>query len=108
MTTAQKIIKYLAIAFAIFLIIAIISLIMFGVYALSGVLGLKDNSKINVSGNMQTVDFGSISTNSIKTMIGWHYKLFREAEKQGRLRSIINTVRNLFFGFYKKHKYVVR
>ena len=51
---------------------------------------------------------GSISTNSIKTMIGWHYKLFREAEKQGRLRSIINTGRNLFFGFYKKHKYVVR
>lgn len=67
MTTAQKIIKYLAIAFAIFLIIAIISLIMFGVYALSGVLGLKDNSKINVSGNMQTVDFGSISTNSINS-----------------------------------------
>lgn len=51
---------------------------------------------------------GSISTNSIKTMIGWHYKLFREAEEQGRIRSIINTGRNLFFGFYKKHKYVVR
>lgn len=51
---------------------------------------------------------GSISTNRIKTMIGWHYKLFREAEEQGRIRSIINTGRNLFFGFYKKHKYVVR
>ena len=51
---------------------------------------------------------GSISTNSIKAMIGWHYKLFREAEEQSRIRSIINTVRNLFFGFYKKHKYVVR
>ena len=59
MTTAQKIIKYLAIAFAIFLIVSIISLILFGVYALSGVLGLKDNSKIDVSSNMQTVDIGN-------------------------------------------------
>ena len=59
MTTAQKIMKYLAIAFAIFLIVSIISLILFGVYALSGVLGLKDNSKIDVSSNMQTVDIGN-------------------------------------------------
>lgn len=59
MTTAQKIIKYLAIAFAIFLIVSIISLILFGVYALSGVLGLKANSKIDVSSNMQTVDIGN-------------------------------------------------
>lgn len=62
MTTAQKIIKYFAIAFAIFLIVSIISLILFGVYALSGVLGLKDNSKIDISGNMQTVDFGSTTS----------------------------------------------
>lgn len=58
MTTVQKIIKYFAIAFAIFLIVSIISLILFGVYALSGFLGLKDNSKINVSSNMQTVNIG--------------------------------------------------
>lgn len=51
---------------------------------------------------------GSISTHSIKTMIGWHYRLFREAEKQGTVQSIINTGRNLIFGFYKKHKYVER
>lgn len=62
MTTAQKIIKYFAIAFAIFLIVSIISLILFGIYALSGVLGLKDNSKIDISGNMQTVDFGSVTS----------------------------------------------
>lgn len=49
---------------------------------------------------------GSVSTHSIKTMIGWHYKLFREAEKQGTVRSIVNTGRNLVFGFYKKKKYV--
>ena len=49
---------------------------------------------------------GSVSTHSIKTMIGWHYKLFREAEKQSVVQSVVNTGRNLIFGFYKKHKYV--
>lgn len=49
---------------------------------------------------------GSVSTHSIKTMIGWHYKLFRDAEKQGPVRSLINTGRNLVFGFYKKKRYV--
>lgn len=49
---------------------------------------------------------GSVSTHGIRTMIGWHYKLFREAEKQGIVRSLINTVRNLIFGFYKKKRYV--
>lgn len=49
---------------------------------------------------------GSVSSHSIKTMIGWHYKLFREAEKQGLARSILNTGRNLVFGVYKKKRYV--
>lgn len=51
---------------------------------------------------------GSVSTHSIKTMIGWHYKLFREAEKMGKFESLINTGRNLVFGFYKKKRYVER
>lgn len=41
MTTAQKIIKNLAIAFAIFLIVTIISSILSAILALSGVLGIK-------------------------------------------------------------------
>lgn len=45
---------------------------------------------------------GSVSTHSIKTMIGWHYKLFHEAEGQGVIKSVFNTGRNLMFGFYKK------
>ena len=49
---------------------------------------------------------GSISTHGIKTMIIWHYKLFREAERQSTIRSIINTGRNMVFGFYKKKAYV--
>lgn len=49
---------------------------------------------------------GSVSTHSIRTMIGWHYMLYHEAEKMGKLESLFNTGRNLLFGFYKKKKYV--
>ena len=49
---------------------------------------------------------GSVSSHSFTTMIGWHYKLFREAEKQGYLASFFNTVRNMTFGLYKKIVYV--
>ena len=49
---------------------------------------------------------GSVSTHSVKTMIRWHYKLFKEAEQIGTTRSVINTIRNMIFGFYKKQRYV--
>ena len=49
---------------------------------------------------------GSVSTHSIKTMIGWHYKLYHEAEHMGKIESLFNTGRNLIFGFYKKKRYV--
>ncbi len=51
---------------------------------------------------------GSVSNHSIKTMIGWHYKLFHEAEGQGIIASLFNTSRNMLFGFYKKKRYVKR
>ena len=51
---------------------------------------------------------GSISTNSIKTMIGWHYKLYREAEDYDIIRSVLGTLRNVVFGIYKKMRYVVK
>ena len=49
---------------------------------------------------------GSISSHSIKTMIAWHYRLFRIAEHQSRIHSALDTLRNLFFGYYKKKRYV--
>ena len=49
---------------------------------------------------------GSVSTHSILTMIVWHYRLFREAEGQNAASAILNTGRNLVFGFYKKKRYV--
>ena len=49
---------------------------------------------------------GSVSTHGISTMIKWHYKLFREAEKMGVVSSLWHTGVNLVCGFYKKKKYV--
>lgn len=43
MTSIQKVIKYLAIAFAIFLTVTIISAILEAIYSLSGILGIKSN-----------------------------------------------------------------
>ena len=49
---------------------------------------------------------GSVSSHGISTMIKWHYKLFREAEKMGVVSSLWHTGVNLVCGFYKKLKYV--
>ena len=49
---------------------------------------------------------GSVSSHSIKTMIKWHYKLFRDAEKMRALSSLWHTGVNLVCGFYKKLNYV--
>ena len=49
---------------------------------------------------------GSVSSHSIRTLIGWHYKLYREAEEQNGIVSVFNTLRNMFFGFYKKIRFV--
>lgn len=46
MTTAQRVIKYLAIALAIFIILNIISMIVFGIYIFADILGLRDGNKI--------------------------------------------------------------
>lgn len=48
---------------------------------------------------------GSVSTQNLATMIKWHYILFREAEKQGIIKSLFNTGKNMIFGYYKRKKY---
>ena len=61
MTTAQKVIKYLALSFAIFLIVTIISGILGALYALSGVLGLQKKDKTikdeTIKGEMSMINF---------------------------------------------------
>lgn len=50
----------------------------------------------------------SISRHGIKTMIGWHYKLWHEAQGKNAVVSFWYTGWNLFFGFLKKKRYVMR
>ena len=49
---------------------------------------------------------GSISTHGYKELIKWHYRLFRVAEKENAMLSLVNTIRNMMFGLYKKKRYV--
>lgn len=65
MTTIQKIIKYFAVAFAVFLIVTIISAILSGGYALLSAFGLIHTNK-----NIVTEDFKVISSeiNEISTL----------------------------------------
>lgn len=51
---------------------------------------------------------GSVSTHGIMTMIGWHYKLFHDAEEEDAIESIFNTGRNMIWGAYKKKRYVLK
>ena len=65
MTSMQKVIKYLAIAFAIFLTVTIISAITAAVFALSGILGLKNEIEQSINSEMITTD---LENNDIKTL----------------------------------------
>ena len=49
---------------------------------------------------------GSISNHGYRTLVKWHYKLFKEAEGMNFVLAAINTCRNLFFGCIKKIAYV--
>lgn len=49
---------------------------------------------------------GSISNVSIKHLLKAHYILFRVSEKKNRFVSFFQVIRNCFYGFIKKRKYV--
>lgn len=51
---------------------------------------------------------GSISNHGYLKLIKWHYKLFRDAEGKNKIASIFLTMRNMFWGFWKKSVYVKR
>lgn len=51
---------------------------------------------------------GSVSSHGILKMIGWHYKLWHEAEGKNPVAALWYTGVNLVCGFYKKMKYVKR
>lgn len=49
---------------------------------------------------------GSISNHGYAKLIIWHYKLYREAEKRNAVAATLLTLRNLFWGVWKKMRYV--
>lgn len=49
---------------------------------------------------------GSISNHGYSVLIKWHYRLFRQAMKKGRIASVFCTARNLAGGVWKKLRYV--
>lgn len=49
---------------------------------------------------------GSISNHGYMKLINWHYRLYREAENQNSVTAVACTVRNLFWGIWKKIRYV--
>lgn len=49
---------------------------------------------------------GSVSRHNVFTMIGWHYKMWREAETLNIVLSMWYTFVNLFFGMMKKIRYI--
>lgn len=51
---------------------------------------------------------GSISSHHIAAMVSRHYKLFRNAENKSPMIALTLTARNLFWGLYKKVRYVKR
>ena len=51
---------------------------------------------------------GSISSHSIRVMIGWHYKLWHEAEGECIVKALWHTGKNMLYGLYKRKKYVIR
>ena len=51
---------------------------------------------------------GSISNHGYAKLIKWHYRLFRSADNKNAIAAAFLTVRNLFWGIWKKVKYVRR
>lgn len=51
---------------------------------------------------------GSISTHSIRNLIKWHYKLFKNAEGYNAFVASFLTLQNLVCGFFKKLHYVYK
>lgn len=49
---------------------------------------------------------GSISNHGYTKLIKWHYKLYCEAEKRDVVTSAVLMIRNLFWGVWKKFRYV--
>lgn len=66
----QKVIKYIAIAFAIFLIVTIVSASLAGFYAISGILGLKKANEIK-STDIKGIEFLDTNINTLEIDVNY-------------------------------------
>ena len=82
MTTLQKVIKYLALAFAIFIIVNIVSGILFGIYSLSGVLGLAKNRETKIENYEEiTTNFENANIKSLKIDLAYSTLMIKKGDK---------------------------
>ena len=66
MTTAQKVIKYIATAFAAFLVVTIISAVLGGGYILLNALGLIKNNQETLTDNLKIIASGIEEISTLK------------------------------------------
>lgn len=81
MSTAQKIIKYLALAFAIFIIVNIISGILFGIYSVANIFGLtKSNTNKIISNEKVVTNFENVNLATLKIKLEYSTLVIRQGD----------------------------
>lgn len=96
MTSAQKVIKYIAIAFAIFLIVTIISSVLTAFYGLAHFLGLR-NEKTVTTEEMVGTSFLNKNTDTLEIEVKYTNLIIKTGERleiQTNNRNIICTQNN--------------
>lgn len=71
MTSAQKIIKYVAMAFAIFLIVNIFSAILIGLYTLGNAFGLVNSNENTIMEDLKTISSEIYEISTLKIDLGY-------------------------------------
>ena len=61
---------------------------------------------LNESAGQYRKRSGSISNHSYKALVKWHYRLYRQCDNRTPVVSALFTLRNIFWGVYKKLRYV--
>ncbi len=81
MTSVQKIIKYVAMAFAIFLVVNIISAIIIGLYTVGNVLGLVNSTKDTITENLKVISGETTEISTLKIDLGFTDLHIKTGEK---------------------------
>lgn len=82
MTSTQKIIKYIATAFAILLAVTIISAILTGGYVLLNSLGLIDTNNAVITEDLKTISSDIAEVSSLKIDLAYTNLYIKSGEKE--------------------------